>query len=103
MSPMRTLSPTEQVDLRQMAITGRKPVAVIDLDHLAVAAAPAGGGHRAAGSRVDRFAKLATEIDARMHGRHVQEWSTARRKFEVVSISPFTGLRNGTETSAWLS
>src|SRR5690349_4622751 len=30
------------VDLRQMAITGREPVAVVDLDHIAVAAVAAG-------------------------------------------------------------
>src|SRR5215218_10733396 len=30
------------IDRRQMAVARRKPIAVIDLDHLAVAAAPAG-------------------------------------------------------------
>src|SRR6516225_306058 len=30
------------VDLREMAVAGRKPVAMVDLDHAAVAAAPAG-------------------------------------------------------------
>src|SRR3954465_6236427 len=54
-------------DLRHMPVTGRKTVAVVDLDHLAVAAAPAGSGHRAGRGGVDCLAGFAAEVDAGVH------------------------------------
>src|SRR5665213_3929899 len=62
------------VYLGHMPITGRKPAAVIDLDHLAVAAGPAGDADGAGGGGVDRFADLAAEVDAGVHCRLVNEW-----------------------------
>ena len=46
---------------------------MIDLDHLAVAAAPAGIDDGAGRGRVDRLAGVAAEIEAGMHRRDVQE------------------------------
>src|ERR1700722_20506783 len=61
------------VDLRQMTVAGGKAVAVIDLDHLAVAAAPAGRRHRSRRRGVGRLAVAAAELDTRVHRRHMQE------------------------------
>src|SRR5580693_682346 len=61
------------VDFRQMAVAGGKSVAVIDLDHLAVAAAPAGRRHGSRSRSVGRLAIAAAEIYSRVHCRHMQE------------------------------
>ena len=71
--PMRTLCPTLTVDLRQMAVAGGKPVAVVDLDHVAVAAFAAGDGHLAGGGGVHRLADVAAQVDAGMHGGAAEE------------------------------
>src|SRR5262249_23928562 len=64
-------------DRRQVAVAGRQSVAVIDVDHAAVAAAPARGGHGAVGGGVHRIAGLAMEIEPGVQGRRAQEWSDA--------------------------
>ena len=46
---------------------------VIDIDDPAVAAAPAGGDHRAIGGGAHGIASLAVQIEARMHRRRAQE------------------------------
>src|SRR5262245_50331608 len=65
------------VDRRQVTVAARQSVAVIDVDRAAIAAAPAGGGHRAVGSGAHRVAGLAMEIEPGMHGRLAQEWVDA--------------------------
>src|SRR5215475_5038364 len=64
-------------DRRQVTVAGRQSVAVIDVDHAAVAAAPARGSHRAVGGGVHRIPGLAMDIEAGMHGRPAQEWVDA--------------------------
>src|SRR5580658_4933679 len=54
------------VDLRQMAVAGRQPVAMIDLHHIAVAAVPSGDGDAPDGRGMDRFAGLAADVHAGM-------------------------------------
>src|ERR1700687_1285084 len=49
-------------DFRQMAVTGGQAMAVVDLDHIAVAALPAGDGHAAVGGGAHRIAALAAQI-----------------------------------------
>src|SRR5579864_7535214 len=61
------------VDLRKVAVAGREAFPVIDLDHLAVAAAPAGRRDGAGRRGVDRIADLAAEIEPGMHRRHMQK------------------------------
>src|SRR5262249_4352903 len=61
------------VDRRQVAVACRQSVAVIDVDHAAVAAAPARGGHRAVSGGVHHIAGLAVKIEPSMHGRPAQE------------------------------
>src|SRR5689334_8809118 len=61
------------LDLGHVAVAGHQPVAVVDLDHLAIAAAPACNSHRAAGSGVNGIADLGAEIEAGMHGGPAQE------------------------------
>ena len=87
------------VDLRQMAVAGRKPVAVIDLDHLAVAAAPAGDGDGAGGGGVDRLADFAAEIDAGVHRGLVHEriHANAERRGQVDLAGDRLAHRHGDE------
>src|SRR5436190_1162853 len=54
-------------DRRQMAVSGRQTVAVIDVDRPPITAAPACGCHRAIGRRAHLLADLAVDVDARMH------------------------------------
>src|SRR5215471_17286513 len=61
------------VDLRQVAVAGRDAVGVLDLDHAAVAAAPAGGRYGAGRGGTDRLAGIAAKIDARVPRRPVEE------------------------------
>ena len=49
-----------------MAVAGRKSIAMIDLDHAAIAAVQAGGDHLAVGGRAHRIAGSAADIDAGM-------------------------------------
>src|SRR5215510_12940645 len=62
------------VDRQQVTVAARQSVAVIDVDRAAIAAAPAGGGHRAVGGGAHRVAGLAMEVEPGMHGRPAQEW-----------------------------
>src|SRR5689334_6787253 len=55
------------VDLRQMRVARGKAVAVIDLDHLAVAAVPARDRHRPGGGRACRLAGVGAEVEAGVH------------------------------------
>src|ERR1700731_3859040 len=50
-----------------MAVPGRESIAVIDLDHLAVTAAPARRRYRAIGGDLDRIADFGAEVEAGMH------------------------------------
>src|SRR5262245_15422796 len=62
---------------RQMAVAGGQPVAVVDLDHAAVAALPAGGNDLAVGGGADGIAGGGAEIQARMHRGPAEEGITA--------------------------
>src|SRR5690606_34404883 len=61
------------IDSGEMCVTGREPVAVVDLDHLAIAAIPSGRDDGAAGGRMDGVAGGAAHIEAGMHRRPAQE------------------------------
>ena len=61
------------VDRRQMAVAGRELVAVVDLDHLAVAAVPAGGDDGAGGGGAHRIAGVAAHVHAGVHRRTTEE------------------------------
>src|SRR6266567_601678 len=61
------------LDRGEMRVAGRQSVAVVDLDHLAVAAVPAGMGHGPGGGSAHRLAFLPAQIDAGVHGRTVEE------------------------------
>src|SRR6266568_2651720 len=60
-------------DLRHVAVARREAVAMVDLDHVAVAAAPARGFDDAVGGGADRVAGLAAEVEAAMHRGPAQE------------------------------
>ena len=60
-------------DLRHMRITRGQPVAMVDFDHPAVTAVPAGGHDLALASRPDGAPGGNLEIEPRMHGRRLQE------------------------------
>src|SRR5688500_13225222 len=67
-------------DVGEMPVARREPVAVVDLDHLAVAALPSGNGDAAVGGGARRIAGLAAEIDAGVHGRRADERIDAHAK-----------------------
>src|SRR5215467_5178023 len=56
------------VDLREMAIARRQPVAVIDLDHAAIAAGPSGRNDLAVGGSADEIACLCAKVETGVHG-----------------------------------
>jgi len=55
-------------DLRQMAVTGGKTVAMIDFHHIAVSALSTGDGHVTSGGRPHGLAGFPTQVDAGMNG-----------------------------------
>src|SRR5262249_11228680 len=55
------------VDAGEVAVARRHAVAVVDLDHLAVAALPAGKCHCAVRGRAHRVAGIAAHVEAGMH------------------------------------
>ena len=59
-----------QVDIAQVAVDGRKPVVMDDLDHLAQTAAVVHGSpfDHAIRGRIDRGAHLRSHVDPPMHG-----------------------------------
>src|SRR5665811_916962 len=61
------------VNLREMAVTGGQAIAVVDLDHVAIAAFAAGDAHFAGGGGVHRFAGFAAQVDTGMDGGPAQE------------------------------
>src|SRR6478609_9364636 len=61
------------VDLRKMAVAGGKPVAMVDLDHAAVAAAPARIDDLAVCGRAHGIARLGAEIEAGVHRGPAEE------------------------------
>src|SRR5690349_15144113 len=65
--------PDLHVDLREMAVAGGQPVAVVDLDHAAIAAAPARRDHLAVGSGAHGIAGLGAEIEAGVHRGSTEE------------------------------
>src|SRR5215831_18000286 len=60
-------------DLGQMAVTRRQPVAMVDLDHAAIAAAPARRYHLAVRGRAHGIAHRGAEIEAGMHRGPTEE------------------------------
>ncbi len=88
-------------DLGEMAVAGRQPVAVIDLDHAAIAAGPARRHHLAVGGDAHRIALSGAEVEAGVHCRSPEEGSLRTPKPLVNSTSPTTGLRYGTSASVW--
>src|SRR6266702_400941 len=70
--------PDPDVDRGKMSIAGGEAVAVVELDHLAVAATPAGGRHRAVRRGADRIAYLRVDIQSRVHGGGAEERIDAR-------------------------
>src|SRR5215470_519963 len=61
------------VDLGEMAIACRQAVAVVDLDHAAITAAPARRDHLAIRGCAHGIACLRAEIEAGVHGRTAEE------------------------------
>src|SRR5690242_12099130 len=61
------------VDLREMAVARGQPVAMVDLDHAAIAAAPARRDHLAVGGGADGIAGLSAEIEAGVHRGPAEE------------------------------
>src|SRR5262245_18836527 len=57
------------VDAGEVAIACRQAVAVVDLDHLAIAALPAGECHRSVRSCAHRVTGVAAHVDAGVHRR----------------------------------
>ena len=76
---------------------------MVDLDHVAVTAAPARDRHDAGGGDPHRFADDAAEVEAGVHRRPLRNGSMRMPKPDDRSISPETGLRIGTATSSWVS
>ena len=70
---MLDVLPDLDQNFRQMAVAGGKPVVVIDLDHVAVAALPTGDGDGAVGGDVGRFAGVAAQVDAGVDRRTADE------------------------------
>src|SRR6185312_578448 len=61
------------VDLREVAVARGKAVAVVDLDHVAVAALAPGDRHAPGRGRVHRIADVAAHVEAGVHRRAMQE------------------------------
>ncbi len=61
------------VDLGEMAVAGGQAIAVIDLNHVAIAAFAAGDAHSAGGGSVHRFSGFAAQVDAGVNGGPAQE------------------------------
>src|SRR6185312_273538 len=71
--PDVNLLPDRHVDFREVTVSRRETVAVIDLDHLAVAAAPGGDSYGSGRGGVNLVAGVAAEVDAGVHRRGVNE------------------------------
>src|SRR5262249_32233653 len=67
-----------------MAVARHEPIAVVDLDHFAVAAAPAGDGHGARGGGADWIAGVAAIIGPGMHRRLADNWSGANAEWRAL-------------------
>src|SRR6185312_4779803 len=61
------------VDLREVAVPRREAVAVVDFDHIAVAAVAAGAGDAAARGGMHRLAGFTAHVEAGVHRRAMQE------------------------------
>src|SRR5262245_5601826 len=57
----------------KVAVAGREAVAVVDVDHLAVAALPAGDGHGTVGGGAHRIAGLPGHVEPGVHRGRAQE------------------------------
>ena len=75
------------LDLRHVAVARREAVAVVDLDHLAVAAAPARGLDGAVGGGAHRVAGAAAEIEAGVHRRPAEERIGSARRSRTTGRS----------------
>src|SRR5262249_53542239 len=75
------------LDRRKVAVARGEPVAMVDLDHLAVPALPAGGDHLAVGGGAHRIAGLGLEIEPGMHrgllDERIHAHAEARRQIRV--------------------
>ena len=61
------------VDRGEVAVAGGQAVAMVDVDHPAIAAAPARRRHLAVGGGAHRIAGLAVQIEPGMHGGRAGE------------------------------
>src|SRR6185437_530393 len=73
LSGLYVLSDTD-LDFRKMTVAGGEPVAMVDLDHLAVAAGPARGLHAAGRCGMDVFTDGAAKVEAGVHRRLMKKW-----------------------------
>ena len=80
------------VDLRESRAWPCQAAAVVDLDHVAIAAFPAGDAHFAAGGGVHRFADFAAQVDASVDAGRPRNGSRRMPNGELMSTSPTTGL-----------
>src|SRR3954468_18391377 len=62
------------LDCREMCVARRKAIAVIDLDHLAVTAVPAGRRDGTGSSRAGGLAGIGADVDTGVHRRPAHEW-----------------------------
>ena len=80
------------VDLRKVAVACRQAAAVVDLDHVAVAARPTGFEDGAASGCVNLFAALAVNVHARMKLIRASAKRIASKAKFVVEIELGPGL-----------
>src|SRR5262245_22758314 len=87
------------VDRREVGVARGEPIVVVDINHPAVAAAPAGGDHCAVAGGAHGIAGLAVEIEPRMHCRRAQEGINAHAEARLqidVAVDRLSH-RNGAE------
>src|SRR3954466_5138438 len=80
------------IDAGEVTVACRHAVAVIDLDHLAIAALPAGECHCAVRGRTHRVPRIAAHVEAGVHRGRFQEWidphAEARRGIDLTGDRP---------------
>src|SRR3954451_24888966 len=65
------------IDLRQMAVSGCQAIAVVDLDHAAIAARRSRGHHLSVRGSAHRITCRGAEVETGMHRRAAEEWIAA--------------------------
>src|SRR5450759_556200 len=90
------------VDLGHVAVARGKSVVVVDLDHIAIAALPAGDADRAVGGDAHRIALVAAQVDAGMNRRPLHEWihAHAERRTHIHFADHRFAYRNGNQRVA---